>query len=122
MKPRPRILVVDDDAPILILMKNLLREFGFEPVIAADGAEAINAVKASRPDLMLIDRNMPGMSGDAVVRALRSEGGDPFPILILSGEPIEREELDRIGANGAVLKPFDVTALIDEIHTRLNGD
>jgi two-component system response regulator MtrA len=122
MKSRPRILVVDDDEPILVLMKNLLREFGFEPVIAADGAKAIDAVKTARPDLMLVDRNMPGMNGDDVVRAVRSDGGGHFPILILSGEPMDREELDRIGANGAVLKPFDVTALIDEIRTRLDGN
>jgi DNA-binding response OmpR family regulator len=121
MKSRPRILVVDDDVPILVLMKNLLREFGFEPVIASDGAQAISAAKATPPDLMLIDRNMPGMNGDEVVRALRKDSGRDFPILILSGEPMDREELDRIGANGAVLKPFDVTALIEEIRARLDG-
>jgi CheY-like chemotaxis protein len=104
-----------------VLMKSLLREFGFEPMIASDGAQAIDAAKATPPDLMLVDRNMPGMNGDEVVRALRKDGGRHFPILILSGEPMDREELDRIGANGAVLKPFDVTALIDEIRSRLDG-
>ncbi len=102
-------------------MKNLLREFGFEPVVAADGPQAIREAKAAPPDLMLIDRNMPGMNGDEVVRALREDGARNFPILILSGEPLEREELERIGANGAVLKPFDVTALIDEIRAKLAG-
>ena len=121
MASRPRILVVDDDAPILVLMKNLLREFGFEPVIAASGQEAIDEAKKARPDLVLIDRNMPGMSGDEVVRVLRSDGGEGMPILILSGEPIGRDELARIGVNGAVLKPFDVTALVDEIRSRLGS-
>jgi two-component system response regulator MtrA len=121
MKSRPRILVVDDDVPILVLMKNLLREFGFEPIIASGGPEAIEAVREAPPDLMLIDRHMPGMSGDDVVKALRGNGGDDFPILILSGEPLEPAELERIGANGAVLKPFDVTALIDEIRSRLQA-
>jgi two-component system response regulator MtrA len=121
MKSRPRILVVDDDVPILVLMKNLLREFGFEPIIASGGPEAMEAVREAPPDLMLIDRHMPGMSGDDVVKALRGNGGDDFPILILSGEPLEPAELERIGANGAVLKPFDVTALIDEIRSRLQA-
>lgn len=100
-------------------MKNLLREFGFEPVTAATGEQAIEAARNAPPDLMLVDRNMPGMSGDEVVRELRTNGGSAFPILILSGEPVDENELERIGANGAVLKPFDVTALVEEIRTRL---
>ena len=64
---RPRILVVDDDGPILLLMRSLLREFGFEPVLASSGEEAIAAARAHPPALMLLDRNMPGMPGDRVV-------------------------------------------------------
>jgi DNA-binding response OmpR family regulator len=119
MQPRPRILVVDDDMPILVLMKNLLKEFGFDPVVASNGSDAIAQAKAVAPDLMLVDRNMPGMSGDDVVKAIRMDGVPPFPILILSGEPIEPNELRQIGANGAVMKPFDVTSLIEEIRSRL---
>jgi len=119
MHLRPRILVVDDDVPILVLMKNLLKEFGFEPVVVSSGDEAVEQAKLARPDLMLIDRNMPGMSGDDVIKAVRSDGVAPFPILILSGEPIDGRELARIGANGAVMKPFDVTALVSEIRSRL---
>src|SRR3954453_12628821 len=113
MQPRPRILVVDDDMPILVLMKNLLRELGFEPVVASNGGGAVSEAKKAPPDLMLIDRNMPGMSGEDVVKAIRSDGVPPFPILILSGAPIAPDELKKMGANGAVMKPFDVTALID---------
>ncbi|HKO59017.1 MAG TPA: response regulator [Thermoanaerobaculia bacterium] len=114
--PRPVILVVDDDGPILLLMRNLLREFGFEPVVASSGAAALQAARERHPDLVLLDRNMPGMMGDEVVSALRAEPGlEQLPILILSGEPVERDELAAIGANGAVLKPFDVNALIEQI-------
>ena len=120
MQPRPRILVVDDDMPILVLMKNLLKEFGFEPIVASTGSDAIAEAKKSKPDLMLVDRNMPGMSGDDVVKAILMDGVPPFPILILSGEPIDPRELQQMGANGAVMKPFDVTALIDEIRSRLD--
>ena len=102
-------------------MKSLLNEFGFEPVVVASGSQAIEAARAAAPDLMLIDRNMPGMSGDDVVKALRGNGGVHFPILILSGEPLDAAELQRIGVDGAVLKPFDVTALIGEIRSRLGA-
>ena len=116
MPSKPTILVVDDDAPIILLMRSLLREYGFEPLTAMNGAEAIERVRAERPGLILLDRNMPGMSGEEVLRALRAEPGvTEVPILMLSGEPIAPAELEQLGANGAVLKPFDITELIEQI-------
>jgi two-component system chemotaxis response regulator CheY len=116
MPEKPRILVVDDDGPILLLMRSVLREFGFEAVSAASGQQALEEAQRATPDLILLDRNMPGMSGDETLRAMR---GIPAlkatPILILSGEPIEPRELAEMGANGAVLKPFDVQALVEMI-------
>lgn len=116
MTKRPLILVVDDDAPILMLMRNLLREFGFEPVAAGNGAQAIEEARKRTPDLILLDRNMPGMNGDEVLRELRaSDGLAQVPIFMLSGEPIEPDEIQRIGATGAGLKPVDLTPLVPTI-------
>jgi two-component system KDP operon response regulator KdpE len=113
---RPVILVVDDDGPILLLMRNLLREFGFDTVVASSGAAALEAARNRPPDLVLLDLHMPGMSGDEVVHALRAQPGlEQLPILILSGEPLAPAELQAIGANGAVLKPFDVNELVGQI-------
>jgi DNA-binding response OmpR family regulator len=115
---KPVILVVDDDAPILTLMHNLLREFGFEARVAATGEAAIEAARAKTPDLVLVDKNMPGMHGTDVIRALRSDAGlQSVPILILSGDPVDPTELSELGANGAVQKPFDVPALIEQIRS-----
>ena len=117
MAERPLILVVDDDAPILLLMRNLLREFGFEPVAANSGPEALAEAKKRKPDLILLDRNMPGMSGDEVLAAMRSDGSDlsSVPVLMLTGEPMEPDEVARVGATAAVLKPFDVPSLVQTI-------
>jgi len=116
MPEKPRILVVDDDAPILLLMRTVLREYGFEPVEAASGPQAIEKARNDTPDLILLDRHMPGMSGDEVLRALRAEPAlSSVPVLILSGEPIERDELNALGATAAVLKPFDVLELVETI-------
>jgi CheY-like chemotaxis protein len=116
MPERPVILVVDDDAPILLLMRNLLREFGFDPVAAGSGPQAIEEAQRRTPDLILLDRNMPGMTGDEVLRELRAfDSLSDVPILILSGEPIEPDEIQRLGATGAVLKPFDVPSLVETI-------
>ncbi|HJQ39091.1 MAG TPA: response regulator [Thermoanaerobaculia bacterium] len=116
MPEKPRILVVDDDGPILLLMRSVLREFGFEAVSAASGQQAIEEAQRATPDLILLDRNMPGMSGDETLRALREVPAlTETPILILSGEPIEPNELAALGADGAVLKPFDVQELVATI-------
>lgn len=118
MASKPIILVVDDDAPILALMRALLREFGFEAVTAETGEKALEEARARRPSVVVIDRNMPGMSGDDVIRALRSESGfEGLPILILSGQPVLPEELAAVGADGAILKPFDITALVAQLRS-----
>lgn len=120
---RPLILVVDDDAPILLLMRSLLREFGFEPVAAGSGEQALAEVKKRTPDLILLDRHMPGMSGDEVLRALRAEQGlSDVPVLILSGEPIGPDEIERLGATGHVLKPFDVNSLVEQIRGHVSAN
>jgi two-component system response regulator MtrA len=112
---KPRILVVDDDGPILMLMKALLREFGFDPVVVGNGTDAIASAREQPPDLVLLDIHMPGMSGEEVIRSLREDGLAKVPILILSGEPVSAADVTQLGANGAVQKPFDVPALIETI-------
>ena len=72
---------------------------------------------------MLIDKNMPGMTGAEVIQSLREEPEfERLPILILSGEPVSSRELAGLGADGAVLKPFDVSALVAQIRRFLKGD
>lgn len=114
-KTKPVILVVDDDVPIQVLMQNLLREFGFQPETAGSGDKALEVIRGGlRPDLVLLDLNMPGMSGADAMRALRAELAD-VPIVILSGEPVPPKELQALGAAGAVQKPFDVVELVTQI-------
>ena len=122
MSGKPTILVVDDDGPILVLMRNVLREFGFDAITAASGEAALDAARDQRPSLILVDRHMPGMSGDQVIANLRAEPGLlRVPILMLSGEPVSASEVARLGADGAVLKPFDLSALIAQIRAHLEG-
>src|SRR5829696_690559 len=120
MTDKPTILVVDDDLPIVTLMRSLLREFGFDAVTALGGPAALEAARAQRPALVLLDKNMPGMNGAEVARALRAEPDfGRVPILILSGEPMSSAELAAMQADGAVMKPFDITALIEQIRKHL---
>ena len=120
MSVKPVILVVDDDLPILTLMRNVLREFGFEARVANSGAAALEAVRETMPDLVLLDKNMPGMSGTDVIQALRREGGmAQVPVVILSGEAVDPEEIARLGAVDAVMKPFDVMDLVERIRAQV---
>ena len=120
MADRPVILVVDDDAPILLLMRNLLREFGFDPVTAASGEQALSEARRRTPDLILLDRNMPGMNGEEVLRAMRVEAAlSSVPVFMLTGEPMEPDEIESLGVAGAVLKPFDVAALVQMIRAHV---
>ena len=117
---KPIVLVVDDDAPILTLMKTILREFGFETRLASSGQAALQSAREQTPDLILVDKNMPGMTGEEVIHAMRVQAPlAHIPILILSGEPIDAGELARIGATAAVQKPFDVPSLIDQIRAHV---
>ncbi|HEY2092521.1 MAG TPA: response regulator [Thermoanaerobaculia bacterium] len=116
MPRKPIILVVDDDLPIITLMRSLLREFGYEARTANSGVAAVEAARAEAPDLVLLDKNMPGMSGGDVIRALRSEAGlERLPILLLTGDPVAPDEIAELGANGTVQKPFDLEDLLEKI-------
>src|SRR5512143_3691997 len=108
-----RVILVVDDVPITILMRSLLREFGFEPLTAMSGAEAVQAAREHHPDLILLDKNMPGMQCAEIVSELRAnDDGRRTPILIVSGEPCTDAEVAALDADAAVQKPFDVQALI----------
>jgi two-component system chemotaxis response regulator CheY len=116
MSPKPIILVVDDDQTILTLMRNVLKEFGFEALVAGTGTAAIEAARQRRPDLVLLDKNMPGMTGSEIIKALRRERDlAHVPVVILSGEPLAPAEIAGMGAAGAIMKPFDVLTLVDQI-------
>ena len=121
MESKPVILVVDDDLPILTLMKSILREFGFDPRVASTGLEAVELARQGHLDLILLDMKMPGMSGDEVIAAMRETGARDVPILILSGDPVPPAEIARLGVAGAVQKPFDIVVLVDRIRAHVGA-
>jgi len=108
------VLVVDDDRPMRALCRASLEEAGFRVLEAADGGEALESVRDERPDLILLDIMMPGISGWEVTSALLADRStDQIPIIFISAR---RELADRVrafglGAQDYVTKPFDPTAL-----------
>jgi len=108
------VLVVDDDRPMRALCRASLEEAGFRVLEAAGGEEALESVRDERPDLILLDIMMPGISGWEVTSALLADRStDQIPIIFISAR---RELADRVrafglGAQDYVTKPFDPTAL-----------
>ena len=78
-----RILIVDDDTAIVRMLERTLRAEGFETATAADGGAALAKAETWPPDLIVLDRLMPGLDGLAVARRLRSKG-DAVPVLMLT--------------------------------------
>ena len=113
--PERPILVVDDDAKIVRLVRTYLERDGFTVVTAADGPAALEAIERHRPALVVLDLMLPELDGRAVIRAVRrDEEAAATPILILSarGSTIDRIAGLEDGADDYLPKPFSPAELV----------
>ncbi len=84
-----KILVVDDDKTILAVVRKYLTSVNYSVVVTDNGSEALMLVRESRPDLILVDSDMPGLDGHAVCRVLKKEAAtQSIPVMIMSGARI----------------------------------
>lgn len=110
-----QLLVIDDDASVLLAVSDTLRAEGYEVVTARRGAEAMVRVAEAVPDLIITDIRMPGMDGYALVRNLRSSPRTRLvPIIFLSAkdETADRIAGFRTGVDAYVTKPFETDELV----------
>ena len=120
--PDRPILVVDDDAKIVRLVRTYLERDGFAVVTAADGPAALDAIETHRPALVVLDLMLPELDGRAVIRAVRrDEEAGATPILVLSARGTT---LDRIagledGADDYLPKPFSPAELVVRVRAIL---
>jgi DNA-binding response OmpR family regulator len=107
------ILVVDDDAKIVRLVRTYLERDGYRVVTAADGAEALELIARERPRLAVLDLMLPELDGRAVIRELRYQG-EKIPILILSARGTLADRLRGLedGADDYLPKPFSPAELV----------
>jgi two-component system, OmpR family, phosphate regulon response regulator PhoB len=117
----PRVLVVDDEKDLRSLLEYNLVQAGFSVVTAENGREALERVRESPPDLVLLDVLLPDMPGTEVLKALRRSSPRPLPILMLTakGEEIDRVLGLELGADDYVVKPFSVRELILRVRALL---
>ena len=122
------ILVVDDDRDVAQSIELALRRRGFRVTLAHSGVEALKLLHRYRPDMVLLDVLMPGMSGIEVCRRLRAdENTADLPVIFLTARGQERDRIEglRVGADDYLSKPFNLEELILRVkaacRTRITG-
>src|SRR5579875_443629 len=106
VRVKPRALVVDDDSALAEMLGIILRTDGFDPSFVTDGAKAIKAFHETKPDIVLLDLMLPGMSGIDVCRAIRAESGVPIIMLTAKTDTVDVVLGLESGADDYVMKPF----------------
>lgn len=119
---QPRILIVDDDPEILEATGDVLREWGYAVDEAPDGTTALQLVRTSRPDLLLVDLMMPVMDGSALIDRLRNENlAEGIPIVVISADRDARAKGESLHADAALRKPFELEELQGLVERLLPG-
>jgi two-component system OmpR family response regulator len=116
MALKPRVLIVEDDPDLLVVLRVNLTAMGVEPILAGDGRTAISRIQSERPDAVVLDVMLPGIDGWSVLEDLHAMG-DPVPIVVCSAKK-DIEDMERareLGASGYVIKPFDIDRLVDAV-------
>jgi two-component system phosphate regulon response regulator PhoB len=119
---KPRILIVEDEEPLALLLRYNLENEGYAVDTVGRGDEAEIKLRESLPDLVILDWMLPGVSGIEICRRLRTRSSsDKLPILMLTarGEESERVRGLATGADDYVVKPFSVPELIARVNALL---
>lgn len=120
MEPLKKILVVDDDPELRQLLTTYLNKHGYNTTMAANAVDLEAQIMRFSPDLVVLDRMMPGREGMAACRALREQGEDvPVILLTAKDEPVDRIMGLESGADDYVGKPFDPRELLARIEAVL---
>jgi len=120
----PLILIVEDNARNAKLLRDVLQVTGYRTVDTTTAEEGIEVARRDRPDLILMDIQLPGMDGKEALRALRSHpetAGIPVMAVTASVMPMERRDILAHGFDGFQEKPLSVRSLLAEVR-RLLGE
>jgi len=113
-----KILIVDDEADVVKVLKKRLEDFQFDVVTAYDGDEGLDKVRAEKPQLVILDVMMPNVDGYTFLRELKADPAtDGTPVIMLTAKGDGLRELFALeGVCGYVTKPYDVDVLLQKIN------
>lgn len=117
--PEARVLVVEDEAKIVELLRLYLERDGYRVSSAADGPQALRLAEREKPDLVLLDLNLPGIDGLEVCRQLRARGQVPIIMLTARGEEVDRVVGLELGADDYITKPFSPREVVARVRAVL---
>lgn len=123
MDPKTKIILhVEDNFDNRLLVRRLLQSVGYNVLEAGNANEALAAVSEFRPDLILMDINMPDMDGYSLTSHLKNNGYAKFPIIAITANVMkgDRERSLNAGCDGYIDKPIDVDSFLDVIESYLN--
>jgi DNA-binding response OmpR family regulator len=119
MQQRERILVVDDEARIVGIVRAYLEKEGFRVLTAGDGREALATARREKPDLIILDLMLPEMSGWDVCRELRRESATPVIMLTARDDDTDKIVGLELGADDYLTKPFNPKELVARVRAVL---
>lgn len=116
-----KILIVDDEPDFLEIMRTRLEANDYEVTTAANGEEALNHVKAGKPDAVLLDILMPGIDGLEVLKRIRKMNNN-LPVYIITAFSTDErfKAANKLGASGFIVKTNDLAKEIDNITSALD--
>lgn len=124
-RPRPqRVLVVEDEDNIAMALAYLLSREGYQHDRVASGTDALRRIRMMRPDLVLLDVMLPGVSGYDVCADVRGDpalAGTKILMMTAGGSGVERQRGMAAGADGFITKPFELGALRREVRRLIAG-
>ena len=118
------ILIVEDDAKNLTLLRDVLQVSGYSTIEATDGKQAIELARAKKPGLILMDIQMPEMDGLEATRILKADATTSnIPVLTLTSYAMkgDEERILQAGCDGYLAKPFDIQELLKTVAEYLSG-
>ncbi len=115
------ILLVDDEPPIVEVLSRTLRARGFIVSVAMTGKDALFALTEAVPDILLLDINLPDITGWEVLRRLSPADRTRIPVILFSASPLAPNRVAEFRPAGVLIKPFPVDALVRLIHETAAG-
>ena len=115
------VLIVDDNPSIRGMLADALYACGYTVVEAADGQEALDVAQLSRPALILLDLNLPVVSGFSFVDGIQARGVDA-PILLVTADPRAPQVARNTQVVGYIAKPFELDTLLGAVESALRGE